>query len=93
VKEYAIGGELPSEQAKREMEAGRVLTTRDGAERAMIYKKRFATWKTGGNLVNVLNHLVDFTGWYVMEREDFPRREIATKDNTDTRLLNKVMLR
>jgi hypothetical protein len=91
IKEYAIGGTLPPEQAKQQMEAGRVLTTHDGTERAMFYRRRFVTWKTGGRLGNVLMTLAKFTGWYVMEREDFPRREIATKDNTNTRRLNKSM--
>jgi hypothetical protein len=93
MKEYAIGGALPPEQAKQQIEAGRVLTTHDGTERAMSYRRRFVVWNTGGRLMNVLMPLADFTGWYVMEREDFPRREIATKDNTDTRLLNRSMVR
>ena len=67
-KEKAIGAELSVEQAKEEMESGRILTTLDGMERAILYKGRFATWQTTGKLIYVLNFLVDFTGWYVMER-------------------------
>jgi hypothetical protein len=92
-QEYAIGGELTPEQAKQEMEAGRILITKDGTERAMKYKKHFAGWFIGGRTGGVLMHLADFTGWFVQEREEWPHREIATKDNTDTRLLNKSMLR
>ena len=93
-KEKATGAELSAEQAKKEMEAGRVLTTLDGMERAILYKGRYATWQTTGKLMYVLNFLTDFTGWYVMEREDFPKKtEIATTDNTDTRRLIKVFFR
>lgn len=93
MKEYAIGGALPPDQAKQMMEMGCVLTANDGAERAMSYRRRFVMWNTGGRLMNVLMPLADFTGWYVMEREDIPCREIAAKDNTNTRLLNRSIVR
>ena len=93
MKEYATGKELTPEQAKEEMEAGRILITLDGEERAMKYKRHFATWQTKGRLINVLNYLMDFTGWYIMEREEWPYKEVATRDNTDTRLLNKAFFR
>jgi hypothetical protein len=92
-KEYAIGEELLPEQAKEKMGAGYILITLDGTERAMIYKRQFATWQPSGRLQNILNFLADFTGWYIMEREDFPKKEIATRENTDIRQLNKVFFR
>ena len=93
MKEYATGKELTQEQAKKEMEAGRILITLDGKERAMKYKNHFATWQAKGRLANILNYLADFTGWHLMEREDWPNKEIATRDNTDTRLLNKAFFK
>jgi len=89
MNEYATGKELSTEQAKKEIEAGRVLTTLDGKERAILYRVRYATWQTEGKLMFVLNHLVDFTGWYIMERENWPAKEIATRENTDIRRLVK----
>ncbi|MDR1230034.1 MAG: hypothetical protein LBK61_01395 [Spirochaetaceae bacterium] len=90
MKEYATGEELAPEQAKEEMKAGLILTTKDGAERAMAYKHQFAGWDTEGTVRNVLCYLADFTGWYVMEREDWPHVDTATKRNTNMSRLNKV---
>jgi len=87
-QEYAIGGELTPEQAKQHMQAGQILITKDGTERAMMYKKHFTGWTVSDRTGGVL---VDFTGWYVQEREEWPHREIATKDNTDTKFLRKSM--
>jgi hypothetical protein len=95
MKEYAIGNELSADEAKDELKAGRILTTRDSGERAIFYRgKHYATWRTAGRLVNVLNYLVDFTGWFLMEREDErSKKETATTDNTDLRSLSKVFFR
>ena len=93
MKEKAIGNELSTEEVKKELKAGRVLTTLDGTERAILYKGRYATWQTTGKLIYILNFLVDFSGWYIMEREKSLEKEIATTENTDTRRLIKVFFR
>ncbi|GHU75324.1 hypothetical protein FACS189461_1360 [Spirochaetia bacterium] len=92
MKEYAIGAELTPEEAKEEMQAGRVLITGDGTERAMLYKKHYVSWHISGNLGGVLMFLADFTRWHVQEREEWLRREIATTKNTGIKLLNKTMV-
>lgn len=92
MKEYAIGAELTPEKAREEMQAGRVLITGDGKERAMLYKRHYVSWDDGGKLGGLLMFLADFTGWHIQEREEWPSREIATTKNTDIKRLNKSMM-
>ena len=93
IKEYAVGNELTQEEVKQKLEAGHILITRDGTERAMIYGRKYASWQIKGRLQNILCFLTDFNDWFIMEREEWPRKEIATKDNTDTRMLNRAFFR
>jgi hypothetical protein len=83
LKEFAIGKKLSPGQVKKELEAGKVLITKDGKERAVFYKGQYATWGIDGSTRNILMHLTDFSGWYIMKREDRLKREIATKKNTN----------
>ena len=91
LQEFAIGEELSPEQVKKELEAGKVLITKDGKERAVFYKGQYAAWGIDGNTRNILMFLTDFSGWYVMQREDWPyKKEIATKKNTNIKKLHRA---
>ena len=89
-REYAVGKELSLEKANEELKAGKVLISKDGEERAMIFKGKYCCWQVKGSLRNVLLILVDLSGWYIMEREDWPHKEIATKGNTNINDLRKT---
>lgn len=85
---FLTGNELTEDEAKNELLKGHILTTKDGAERAMCYKGQFAGWFETGNVRNILMFLTDFTGWYLMACKE--TGEYATKKDIRISDLHKA---